>query len=180
MTTLALSGNASGAGAFTLATPSSANTRTLTLPDATTTLVGTDTTQTLANKTLTSLVIDSATFATVSGTAPLYGCRAWVNFDGTKDTTGAVSTANTNRLIRASGNVTSVLRNGAGDFTITFTTAMPDANYSLTAATQVTGVDFGIVSYNSTTAPTTTTVRILVSNRLVATDNPIVSVAIFR
>jgi hypothetical protein len=61
---------------------------------------------------------------------PIYACRAWVNFDGTKDTTGAASTSNTNRQIRASGNVTSVLRNGAGDYTITFTTAMPDANYS--------------------------------------------------
>lgn len=62
---------------------------------------------------------------------PIYACRAWVNFDGTKDTTGAASTSNTNRLIRGSGNVTSVLRNGVGDYTITFTTAMPDANYSI-------------------------------------------------
>ncbi len=71
-------------------------------------------------------------FSTTSGDAPTYACRAWVNFDGTKDTTGAASTANTNRLIRASGNVTSVLRNGTGDYTITFTTAMPDANYAAT------------------------------------------------
>jgi hypothetical protein len=61
---------------------------------------------------------------------PIFACRAWVNFDGTKDTTGTASTANTNRLIRASGNVTSVLRNGAGDYTVTFSTAMPDANYA--------------------------------------------------
>jgi hypothetical protein len=76
----------------------------------------------------------SGNFAFNSGygsVAPVYGCRAWVNFDGTKDTTGATSTANTNRLIRASGNVTSVLRNGTGDYTITFTTAMPDANYAV-------------------------------------------------
>jgi hypothetical protein len=70
---------------------------------------------------------------------PIYACRAWVNFDGTKDTTGAVSTANTNRLIRASGNVASVLRNGAGDYTITFTTAMPDANYCATLGWTNTG-----------------------------------------
>ena len=104
-------------------------------------VVGTTDTQTLTNKTLTTPTlttptlttptIDSAQVPTVSGTAPLYMCRAWVNFDGTKDTTGAASTANTNRLIRASGNVTSVLRNAVGDFTITFTTAMTDANYSL-------------------------------------------------
>jgi hypothetical protein len=75
---------------------------------------------------------DTATkFSTTTGSAPAYACRAWVNFDGTRDTTGAVSSANTNRLIRASGNVTSVLRNGVGDYTVNFTTAMTDANYVL-------------------------------------------------
>lgn len=65
-----------------------------------------------------------------------FSCRAFVNFDGTKDTTGATSTANTNRLIRASGNVSSVLRNGLGDYTVNFTTAMPDANYAPTFGAQ--------------------------------------------
>ena len=62
---------------------------------------------------------------------PSFVCRAWVNFDGTKDTTGSSSTSNTNRLIRGSGNITSVLRNGTGDYTITFTVPMPDVNYML-------------------------------------------------
>ena len=61
---------------------------------------------------------------------PFYACRAWVNFDGTKDTSGAPSTANTNRLIRGSGNVASVLRNGTGDYTVNFTTPMPDTDYA--------------------------------------------------
>lgn len=79
---------------------------------------------------------DTATkLSGTTGSAPSYACRAWVNFDGTRDTTGAVSTANTNRLIRASGNVTSVLRNSVGDYTITFTTPMSDANYSITGMT---------------------------------------------
>jgi hypothetical protein len=51
--------------------------------------------------------------------ATAYGCRAWVNFNGT----GTVS-------IGASGNVSSITDNGVGDYTINFTTAMPDANYS--------------------------------------------------
>jgi hypothetical protein len=73
---------------------------------------------------------DTATkFSTTTGSAPAYACRAWVNFDGTRDSSGATSTANTNRFIRASGNVTSVLRNGTGDYTITFTTPMTDADY---------------------------------------------------
>lgn len=74
---------------------------------------------TVASPTLTTPNINSAQFATVSGTAPIYPCRAWVNFNGT----GTVA-------IRASGNVTSITDNGTGDYTVNFTTAMPDANYS--------------------------------------------------
>jgi hypothetical protein len=49
-----------------------------------------------------------------------YKCRAWVNFNGS----GAVA-------IRASGNVSSITDNGPGDYTVNFTNAMPDANYSM-------------------------------------------------
>ena len=56
-------------------------------------------------------------------TAVAYGCRAWVNFNGT----GTVA-------IRASGNVSSITDNGVGDYTVNFTTAMTDANYAWTAA----------------------------------------------
>jgi hypothetical protein len=85
---------------------------------------------TLGVKNTTTNKIDLSNTGTLDN-LPFFACRAWVNFDGTKDTTGTSSSSNTNRLIRASGNVTSVLRNGAGDFTITFTTAMSDANYSV-------------------------------------------------
>ena len=56
----------------------------------------------------------------VTGSAPMFACRAWVNFNGT----GTVA-------IRASGNVSSITDNGTGDYTINFTTAMPDANYAV-------------------------------------------------
>lgn len=55
-----------------------------------------------------------------TGSAPIYACRAWVNFNGT----GTVS-------IRGSGNVSSITDNGTGDYTVNFTTAMPDANYAV-------------------------------------------------
>lgn len=55
--------------------------------------------------------------------ATAYGCRAWVNFNGT----GTVA-------IRASGNVTSITDNGTGDYTVNFTTAMPDTNYAITGS----------------------------------------------
>lgn len=66
-----------------------------------------------------------------TGDAPIFAARAWVSFDGSKDTTGAASTANTDRLILASGNVTKVTRSGTGIYAITFTTAMPSANYAV-------------------------------------------------
>jgi hypothetical protein len=48
-----------------------------------------------------------------------YKCRAWVNFNGT----GTVA-------IRAAGNVTSITDNGAGDYTVNFTTAIVDNGYA--------------------------------------------------
>lgn len=79
-----------------------------------------------------------------SGLAPIYGCRAWVNFDGTRDSTGTSNLNNTNRFIRASGNVSSVLRNATGDYTITFTIAMQDNSYcvNLSGTDQGYGSDF--------------------------------------
>ena len=56
-----------------------------------------------------------------SGDAPIYACRAWVNFNGT----GTVA-------IGDSGNVSSITDNGTGDYTVNFTTAMPNANYAVT------------------------------------------------
>ena len=50
----------------------------------------------------------------------VYTCKAWVNFNGT----GTVA-------IRAAGNVSSITDNGTGDYTVNFTTAMPDANYTV-------------------------------------------------
>ncbi|MDA0778783.1 MAG: hypothetical protein O3C19_06955 [Bacteroidetes bacterium] len=73
------------------------------------------------SKLLTPLRLREGLNAT--GAAPIYACRAWVNFKGT----GAVT-------IRASGNVSSITDNGSGDYTVNLTTAMPDANYCVVAA----------------------------------------------
>ena len=59
-----------------------------------------------------------------SGTAPIYACRAWVNFNGT----GTVA-------IRDSGNVSSITDRGTGLYRINLTTDMPDENYSFVAST---------------------------------------------
>ena len=73
-------------------------------------MAGTIVASTLSDGTTTSSVTDA-----VKGSA-----RAWVNFNG-------VTTA----TIRASYNVSSVTRNGIGDYTINFTNTLADANYSV-------------------------------------------------
>ena len=129
-------------------------------------------TQTLTNKTLTSPTlttpnINSAQFATVSGTAPLYACRAWVNFIGT----GTVT-------INASGNVSSITDNGLGDYTVNFTTAISDANFTSVLSQGTTPADVIITN----TGQTTSTVRITTYRPAtgLAIDMAIVCAAIFR
>lgn len=73
----------------------------------------------IANAAITAAKLNGAQ----SGSAPIYGARAWVNFNGT----GTVA-------IRASGNVSSITDNGTGDYTVNFTNALEDANYSVTGA----------------------------------------------
>jgi hypothetical protein len=90
-----------------------------------------------------------------TGSAPIYGCRAWVNFNGARNAanTGA-STNGANVHIRAGGNVASVLKNGTGDYTVTFTTAMADANYAIVngSGRSLANLHFGHLSFGSQTA----------------------------
>jgi hypothetical protein len=82
--------------------------------------------------------------------ATAYGCRAWVNFNGT----GTVA-------IRASGNVSSITDNGTGDYTVNFTTAMVDANYAVSLTTGGTGNSFWFRTYEDATARTSSALRII-------------------
>jgi len=105
MSKLSLKGNPSGTGNFTIEAPNSNVDRTFALPDEAGTVLTTATD-------LEPQVKDSLN---ATGSAPVYACRAWVNFDGT----GTVS-------IRGSGNVSSITDNATGDYTVNFTTNMPD------------------------------------------------------
>lgn len=74
MSIVTVQGNAGGTGTLTVTSPNTNSNYTVTLPTATTTLVGTDATQTLTNKTLTSPAISSPTFTgTASGTVIVSG-----------------------------------------------------------------------------------------------------------
>ena len=69
--------------------------------------------------TLTISTLSDGTNSTSATNCIQGSAKAWVNFDGT----GTVA-------IRASYNVSSITDNGTGDYTINFTNALPDANYS--------------------------------------------------
>ena len=121
---------------------------------------------------LTNLPAPDA-LSTASGSAPSYSARAWVNFNGT----GTVA-------INASGNVSSVTDNAVGRYTINFTTAMPDANYSIGAwARNPTTTEWNITvgSFNSISAPSASALPIWCRDHgTVGTDGSIVTVQIFR
>jgi hypothetical protein len=80
MSKVAIAGDSSGTGTFTIKSPNSNTDRTLNLPDSTTTLVGTDATQTLTNKTIQGGAITQATaVASTSGTSiDFTGIPSWV------------------------------------------------------------------------------------------------------
>ena len=103
--------------------------------------------------------------------ATAYGCRAWVNFNGT----GTVA-------IRGSGNVSSITDNAVGDYTVNFTTALTDANYSVGSCVAVDYSNTGNRTLNlANAAPTTSACRI---STLTAggsnTDCLFVAIQIFR
>jgi hypothetical protein len=102
---------------------------------------------------------------------PIFACRAWVNFDATRDSSGASNTGNTNRFIRASGNVSSVLKTATGVFTITFATEMPDEHYAISGFANFTSTNVaGIVSQNNTFAPAAASCTIRVASSTTAAE----------
>ena len=100
--------------------------------------------------------------------ATAYGCRAWVNFNGT----GTVA-------IRASGNVSSITDNGVGDFSVNFATAMPDANYSTCGMGRNNNGQWG-VSIHREIDPTSSVCRIRGQSDIQYGDSAFVMFAVFR
>ena len=110
-----------------------------------------------------------ANLSTASGSAPSYSARAWVNFNGT----GTVA-------INGNGNVSSITDNGTGEYTINFTTAMPDSTYSVVATKQntATNVSSGIAEF--TANRTTSSIKIQTFENANSTDSNNINVAVFR
>ena len=120
MSKITLEPNSSGAGTFSIVSPDSNTNRTLNLPDESGTVATTE------NIPPGYEDQDALDLFNATGSAPVFACRAWVNFDG-----------NSPVSIRESGNVSSITDNGTGDYTINFTTAMPDENYCVSGTCRV-------------------------------------------
>jgi hypothetical protein len=98
--------------------------------------------------------------------ATAYGCRAWVNFNGT----GTVT-------INGSGNVSSITDGGTGTYTANFTTAIVDANYS-SLMTIGTNSNRGVASDSASTS--SIGLRSYITSTGALEDQPRVCVSIFR
>ena len=134
------------------------------------------TTAKVADANITAAKLDGAQ----TGTAPIYGCRAWVRFAGN-------GTVSTNQTIQASGNVASVFKNATGDYTINFTTAMPDANYIAVCNAQFAasgghqaGDNVFLIMANQTQTASALRVNTQAGNVNSGTDVVVGMVAVFR
>jgi hypothetical protein len=104
--------------------------------------------------TLTISTLSDGTNSTSSTNCIQGSNKAWCNWAGSTGT------------IRTSYNVSSVTRNGTGDWTVNFTNAFADANYCVTNAISL-GTTYAFPTFNlyavagatSTTAPTASSFR---------------------
>jgi hypothetical protein len=115
----------------------------------------------------TQITNGSVTAAKLGTTEQKQIAKAWVNFNGT-------GTIGTNQTIRSSYNVSSVTKNGTGDYTVNFATPMADANYSVVGSSTINSVPNAytiVFPFTTTTspfyiAPTQTSFRVLVASGL--------------
>ena len=163
MSKIAIKGNESGTATFTIEAPATNTDRIFELPDE-------------AGKVLTDasdIEPQVKTATNASGAAPIYACRAWVNFDGTTSP----------GTIRASGNVSSVTKNNTGRYTVNFSTAMPDANFSAVVGGYLNTGDGGGASQPSIRRQAFTTTSVGVRNSTATgsfEDGELASVQVFR
>ena len=127
--------------------------RTITLPDATTTVVGTDTTQTLSNKTLTTPIINGPTITATGGTPVIHGillpATHTVIFEGATD----------------------------NEFETTLSVVDPTADRTVSlpdATTTLVGTDTTDTLTNKTISATSNTLTGVINNTLTSTTGDII------
>jgi hypothetical protein len=119
--------------------------------------------------TLTIGTLSDGTNSTSATNAIKGSAKAWVNFNGT----GTVA-------IRGSYNVSSITDNGTGDYTVNFTNAMSDTNYSANVTACNPG-GYAMGTLYQTSPMATGSVRVVYCGFNSALyDATVVSVAVFR
>jgi hypothetical protein len=123
---------------------------------------------------LTLSTLSDGTNSTSSTNAIKGSAKAWVNFNGSTN------------VIRDSYNVTSITKNGSGDYTINFTNAMPNANYAVAYMGGVKNIAWGLPlfaglsGYGNSDALATNRFRaITVTPADSAGDTPIICYTVF-
>lgn len=129
---------------------------------------------------MSTLQVSTAQITTLSDGANATSCtnaiqgsaKAWVNFNGTTSP----------GTIRASYNVSSVTKNGTGDYTVNLTNSLVDANYSVVVGAGEGSAISARIPWGYGTVPTSNSYRFLTyaysggSN----TDVTYLSVSFFR
>ncbi len=125
----------------------------------------------LATNAMTKTGTDTATAVTPASLASLSGVvKAWVNFNGVLGIS-----------IKASNNVSGIVRNSIGNYTVTFTTAFADAFYAAIVTTNKDGVNNGNRLIKSRTDNyTTTTVDIIITGDSAYVDASVISLMVIR
>jgi len=96
--------------------------------------------------------------------------QAWVNFNG-------VTTA----TIRASYNVSSVVRNSTGNYTVNFTNALTDANYVIVSTlSNNNAANFGTLQLVTSPTASSFNYKDVTTNTGSAQDNTYEMIAVFR
>lgn len=118
--------------------------------------------------TLTISTLSDGTNSTSATNVVKGSAKAWANFNGTSAT------------IRTSYNVSSITRNGSGDYTVNFTTALTDADYVVSGWARNTGQGFYVVTSSTNTTLTSTAARIQTAYGTTAGDCDYVTVGFIR
>ena len=118
--------------------------------------------------TKTSFTGDLAFNSGYGSAATAYGCRAWVNFNGT----GTVA-------IRESGNVSSITDHSTGNYTVNFSSALVDENYSAVCGYKASSAGTYVVNIVSQSSSAIRHSFLNYTNGA-ALDQSIVNVAVFR
>jgi len=86
--------------------------------------------------------------------APIYACRAWVNFDGAN---GATVSGEFRCTIRSNGNVSKVVRSDTGSYSIYYATEVPTNACAVGSAHETTGSGIANVNQWVSAHPVSTT-----------------------